>query len=76
MMARWPRCASGSPYWRPILGDAAERDRLVAEVERLRVDNQRLQTRLGELAAQVKQLRRASKRQAAPFSKSSRLSGR
>ena len=47
----------------------AEHDRLVAEVERVRVDNQRLQTRVGELAAQVEQLRRASKRQAAPFSK-------
>jgi len=47
----------------------AERDRLAAEVEQLRVDNQRLQTRVGELAAQVEQLRRASKRPAAPFSK-------
>jgi hypothetical protein len=40
------------------------------------VDNQRLQTRLGELAAQVEQLRRAAKQQAAPFSKNSRLPGR
>jgi len=47
----------------------AERDRLAGEVERLRVDNQRLQTRVGELAAQVEQLRRAGKRQAAPFSR-------
>jgi regulator of replication initiation timing len=47
----------------------AERGRLAAEVQRLRVGNQRLQTRIGELAAQVKQLRRASTRQAAPFSK-------
>lgn len=36
----------------------AERDRLAAWVERLRVDNQRLQT-VGALAAQVEQLRRA-----------------
>jgi transposase len=47
----------------------AERDRLAGEVEQLRVDNQRLQTRVGELAAQVEELRRAGKRQAAPFSK-------
>jgi hypothetical protein len=40
----------------------AERDRLAAEAERLR-------TRVGELVAQVEQLRRAAKRQAAPFSK-------
>jgi transposase len=45
------------------------RDQLAAEVERLRVDNQRLRARVGELAAQVEQLRRASRRQAAPFSK-------
>jgi transposase len=47
----------------------ATRDQLAAEVERLRVDNQRLRTRVDELTAQVEQLRRASKRQAAPFSK-------
>src|SRR5215470_17315654 len=47
----------------------AERDQLVSEVERLRVDNQRLQDRIGALAGQVEQLRRAGKRQAAPFSK-------
>jgi hypothetical protein len=47
----------------------AERDRLAGEVERLWVDNQRLQIRVGELAAQVEELRRAGKRQAAPFSK-------
>jgi transposase len=47
----------------------ATHDQLAAEVERLRVDNQRLRTRVDELTAQVEQLRRASKRQAAPFSK-------
>lgn len=47
----------------------ATHDQLAAEVERLRVDNQRLRTRVDELIAQVEQLRRASKRQAAPFSK-------
>ena len=33
------------------------------------MDNQRLQAHVDELAAQVEGLRRASKRQAAPFSK-------
>jgi hypothetical protein len=47
----------------------ATHDQLAAEVERLRVDNQRLRTRVDELTTQVEQLRRASKRQAAPFSK-------
>ncbi len=63
-------CASGSQWWKPNSGAVrAERDRLAAQVERLRVDNQRLQTRVGELAAQVEELRRAGKRQAAPLSK-------
>ncbi len=47
----------------------AERDQLAGEVERLRADNQQLKVRVGELAVQVEQLRRAGKRQAAPFSK-------
>ena len=52
-----------------LVAARATRDQLTAEFERLRVDNQRLRSRVGELAAQVEQLRRASKRQAAPFSK-------
>jgi transposase len=52
-----------------LVAARATRDQLAAEFERLRVDNQRLRARVGELAAQVEQLRRASKRQAAPFSK-------
>jgi transposase len=47
----------------------AERDQLASELERLLREHQRLQTRVGELVAQVEELRRASKRQAAPFSK-------
>src|SRR5512132_1966267 len=47
----------------------AERDRLAGEVERLRADNQRLIARVRELVAKVEELRRAGKRQAAPFSK-------
>ena len=47
----------------------AERDRLAGEVERLRADNQRLVARVGVLVARVEELRRAGKRQAAPFSK-------
>jgi transposase len=47
----------------------AERDQLASELERLLREHQRLQTRVGELVAQVQELRRASKRQAAPFSK-------
>ena len=47
----------------------AERDRLGGEVERLTAENQRLRARVGELVGQVEELRRAGKRQAAPFSK-------
>ncbi len=47
----------------------AERDRLAGAVERLTVENQRLSDRVGELVARVEELRRAGKRQAAPFSK-------
>jgi chromosome segregation ATPase len=52
-----------------LVAARATRDQLAGETERLRVDNQRLQARVGELAAQIEQLRRASRRQAAPFSK-------
>jgi len=47
----------------------AERDRLVGEVERLAGENQRLKARIGVLVARVEELRRAGKRQAAPFSR-------
>jgi transposase len=47
----------------------AERDQLAGQVERLQGENQRLRARVGELACQVKELRRAGRRQAAPFSK-------
>lgn len=60
----------------PRAGEAAELERLEgdnallrAEVGRLARENQRLQARVAELTAQVEQLRRAAKRQAAPFSK-------
>src|SRR4029453_6356473 len=53
----------------PVPGVVVERDGLAGEVERLRADNQRLVARVGELACQVEELRRAGKRQAAPFSK-------
>jgi transposase len=46
----------------------AERDRLAGEVERLTDENQRLKARVRELVARVEALRRAGKRQAAPFS--------
>jgi transposase len=52
-----------------LLAVRAACDQLAGEVERLRVDNQRLRARVGELAAQVEGLRRASRRQAASFSK-------
>jgi len=42
---------------------------LRGEVERLQQANQQLQARVRELAARVEELRRAAKRQAAPFSK-------
>ena len=51
-----------------LLAVRAAHDQLAGEVERLRVDNQRLRARVGELAAQVEELRRACRRQAAPFS--------
>jgi hypothetical protein len=47
----------------------AERDQLAGQVERLEVGNQQLRARIGELAWQVEELRRAGRRQAAPFSK-------
>ncbi len=47
----------------------AERDRLAGQVEWLADENQRLQARVRELSAKVQELRRAAKRQAAPFSK-------
>jgi transposase len=57
-------------------GQAAQLERLEAdnallraEVDRLTRLNQRLLARVGELAAKVEELRRAAKRQAAPFSK-------
>jgi len=57
----------------PRAGDTTRlaRDNAVlrAEVDRLVRENQRLQTRVRELAGQVEELRRAAKRQAAPFSK-------
>jgi hypothetical protein len=52
-----------------LVAARATRDQLAAEFERLRVDNQRLRARVDELTAQVEGLRRASKRQAARFSK-------
>jgi chromosome segregation ATPase len=42
-----------------LVAARATRDQLAAEFERLRVDNQRLRARVGELAAQVEQLRPA-----------------
>jgi transposase len=57
----------------PRAGDTTRlaRDNAVlrAEVDRLVRENQRLQARIRELAGQVEELRRAAKRQAAPFSK-------
>jgi hypothetical protein len=47
----------------------AERDQLAGQVERMEVGNQQLRARIGELAWQVEELRRAGRRQAAPFSK-------
>jgi transposase len=62
-------CGRGTMVEAELVTARATRDQLAAEVERLRLDNQRLRTRVDELTAQVEQLRRASKRQAAPFSK-------
>jgi hypothetical protein len=60
-------------------GEAAGLERLAhdnavlrAEVDRLVSENQRLQAGVRELAAQVVELRRVAKRQAAPFSKDTR----
>ena len=57
----------------PRAGETARlaRDNAVlrAEVDRLLREIQRLQARVAELAGQVEELRRAAKRQAAPFSK-------
>ncbi len=47
----------------------AHNARLRAENERLRSENERLETRVRTLTAEVEELRRAAKRQAAPFSK-------
>jgi transposase len=49
--------------------NAALRD----QVDRLQHANQQLQTRVRKLAGQVEELRRAAKRQAAPFSKNTRV---
>ena len=66
----------GDHHGDPWAGDGARLARLEqdnaalrAEVDRLVGENQRLQARVGELAGQVEELRRAAKRQAAPFSK-------
>jgi hypothetical protein len=47
----------------------AERERLVADNERLRVEGERLRETNQRLRAEVEALRRAAKRQAAPFSR-------
>jgi hypothetical protein len=47
----------------------AERDQLAGQVERVTGETRRLQARVRELEAKVEELRRAGKRQAAPFSK-------
>jgi transposase len=59
-----------------LAGEAAQLEWLAgdnallrAEVDRLTGENRRLQARVAELTCQVEQLRRAAKRQAAPFSK-------
>jgi hypothetical protein len=48
---------------------AGDNARLQAEVDRLTAENQRRQARVAELTCQVEELRRAARRQAAPFSK-------
>jgi regulator of replication initiation timing len=50
----------------------AERERLVADNERLRVEGERLRETNQRLRAEVEALRRAAKRQAAPFSRNDR----
>jgi transposase len=49
----------------------AQLERLRQDNERLRLDNERLQRELAQARAELEQSRRASKRQAAPFSKGS-----
>jgi Transposase IS66 family len=53
-----------------------EKAALREQVDRLRQVNQQLQTRVRKLTGQVEELRRAAKRQAAPFSKESPSSPR
>jgi transposase len=58
-------CGSG----RSRGGLRSETQRLRVENERLRAENERLSERVRSLEARVEELRRASKRQAAPFSR-------
>jgi hypothetical protein len=51
---------------------SAENEQLWGEVTRLAGENERLRARVGKLEGQLEDARRASKRQAAPFSRGSR----
>jgi transposase len=65
----YPRVGGTGRLYQQLGRLERENAALHAEVDRLQRANQQLQTRVRKLTAQVEALRRAAKRQAAPFSK-------
>src|SRR5919197_1481395 len=65
----YPRVGGTGRLYQQLGRLERENAALHAEVDRLRRANQQLQTRVRKLTGQVEELRRAAKRQAAPFSR-------
>src|SRR6266508_6568801 len=64
----YPRVGGTGRLYQQLGRLERENAALHAEVDRLQRANQQLQTRVRKLTGQVEELRRAAKRQAAPFS--------
>jgi transposase len=67
-----PRVGGTGRLYQHLARLERENATLCDQVDRLQHANQQLQTRVRKLTAQVEELRRAAKRQAAPFSKNTR----
>lgn len=68
----YPRVGGTGRLYQHLARLERENATLCDQVDRLQHANQQLQTRVRKLTAQVEELRRAAKRQAAPFSKNTR----